>query len=75
VSFDIGLGQGESNQEFDAYIKALQNVVGVNQAAFGAAVADGETGLSAWSWLPYAAGVVLLALVAAALYPRLREYR
>ena len=75
VNIDIGMFPGDSNYSFAAYIKALQHVVDINQAAFDAAAADGETGLSAWSWLPYVAGAFLLALVGAALYPRLREYR
>lgn len=75
VNIDIGRLPGDSNYQFDAYIKALQNVAGLNQSAFTAAIADGETGLSAWSWLPYPTLAVLLGLVAAALYPRLREYR
>jgi hypothetical protein len=75
VAIDIGLAPGDSNRAFEAYIKTLQHVVDINQAAFASAVADGENGLSAWSWLPYAAGAALLALIGAALYPRIREYR
>lgn len=75
VNIDIGTAPGDSNSSFDAYIKALRNVVDINQGAFTAAISDGESGLSAWSWLSYLVGTALLALIAAALYPRLREYR
>ena len=75
MNIDIGLVPGDSNYQFAAYTKALQNVVDLNQSAFTAAIADGQTGLSAWSWLPYPALAALLGLVAAAVYPRLREYR
>lgn len=75
VNIDIGMSPGDSNYDFAAYIKALRHVVDINQAAFDGAVADGHAGLAVSSWLPYAAGVCLLALVGAALYPRLREYQ
>ena len=75
VNIDIGLAPGDSDYKFDAYIKALQHVIGINQTAFTAAVADGENGLSVWSWFPYLLGVGLFALIGLALYPRLREYR
>ncbi|HEU5332698.1 MAG TPA: hypothetical protein VFU73_08045 [Actinocrinis sp.] len=75
VNVDIGLAPGDSNYSFGQYINAMRHVVDINQTAFTAAIADGETGLAVWNWLPYAAGAVLLGLVAAALYPRLREYR
>ena len=75
VNIDIGTAPGDSNSSFDAYIKALRKVVDINQGAFTAAIGDGESGLSVWSWLSYLVGTALLALIAAALYPRLREYR
>jgi hypothetical protein len=72
---DIGLGSGQSNHDFAQYINSLQTVIGINETAFTGAVADGRNSLAVWTWLPYVVGVLLLAMVAVALYPRLREYR
>lgn len=75
VTFDIGVAAPDSNYYFGAYVDSLQKIIDINQSAFTAAVGDGENGLSAWSWLPYVVGPALLALIALALYPRVREYR
>jgi hypothetical protein len=75
VNFDIGLSKGQSNYDFGRYINDLQKVIDLNQSAFEAAVADGQNSLSAWSWLAYFIGALLMALVGVALFPRLREYR
>jgi hypothetical protein len=75
VRFDVGTGAGQSNAAFYKYDQALLGIIGINQNAFHAAIDDGRSALSVWTWLPYAAGVAVLALVGAALYPRLREYR
>jgi hypothetical protein len=60
---------------FHRYDQALLGIIGINQNAFSAAVADGRSALDVWAWLPYAVGVAVLVLVGVALYPRLREYR
>ena len=75
VAFDIGTQAGQSNYRYYAYDQALGRVIAINEDAFRSAVADGQSGLAVWVWLPYATGAVLLALIGAALYPRLREYR
>ena len=75
VTLDVGTGQGQSNYEFYQYDTALQSVITINQNAFHAAIDDGVSSLSPWTWLPYAAAIAVLALTGAALYPRLREYR
>ncbi|HEV3169726.1 MAG TPA: hypothetical protein VGZ32_05285 [Actinocrinis sp.] len=75
VAVDIGLDKGQSNYDFGQYIDDLQGVIGINQQAFTAAVSDGQSTAAPWTWLPYVIGVLLLALVGVALYPRLAEYR
>lgn len=75
VKVDVGTTQGLSNYTFNQYDAALQNTIAVNQNAFQGAIDDGLNELSPWSWLPYAAAVLALALTIVALYPRLREYR
>jgi hypothetical protein len=75
VAVDIGTQPGQSNYAYYQYDQALNHVIAINQGAFQAAIADGQSALDIWNWLPYATGSVLLACVAAALYPRLREYR
>jgi hypothetical protein len=74
VAFDIGLQKGQSNYEFGAYNQALLKVIAINQSAFQAAVSQGTSELGVWDWLPFALVVALPVLIAAALYPRLREY-
>lgn len=75
VKLDIGTTPGYSNYAFYQYDTALQSVIKINEDAFNAAIDDGVNSLSVWTWLPYAAAAAVLALTAAALYPRLREYR
>jgi hypothetical protein len=75
VGFDVGTAPGQSNYAFYQYDKALQGIIAINQSAFHTAITDGQARLGMWTWLPYAAGVALVALVGVALYPRLREYR
>ena len=74
VAFDIGLQKGQSNHDFAQYNANLQMVIGINQSAFQAAVSQGTSELGVWDWLPFALVVVLPVLIAAAVYPRLREY-
>ena len=75
VAFDIGTQAGQSNYRYYQYDQALGHIVAINEDAFRSAIADGRSALGIWSWLPYAIGAALLALIGAAIYPRLREYR
>lgn len=75
VAFDIGTQAGQSNYRYYQYDQALGHIITINEDAFRSAIADGQSGLGIWVWLPYVAGALLLALIGAALYPRLREYR
>ncbi|MBR7836100.1 hypothetical protein KDL01_22680 [Actinospica durhamensis] len=76
VAFDIGLGAGQSNYDFGRYTNALALVVGDNQGAFDAAVAQGRAGVGAAAWTTAALGwAVLVLLIAQSGRLRLREYR
>lgn len=75
VSFDIGTAPGDSDAAFYQYDNSLRQVIAINNEAFTAAVADGQRALGAWAWLPYPTAVLLILLIGAAVYPRLREYR
>ncbi len=71
----VGTEANQSNAAFYKYDQALLGIIGINQNAFRAAIDNGQSALGVWTWLPYAAGIAVLVLVGAALYPRLREYR
>jgi hypothetical protein len=75
VAFDVGTGPGQSNTAFYRYDQALLGIIAINQGAFHTAIDDGRGALGPWAWLPYANGLLVLVLLAAGLYPRLREYR
>jgi hypothetical protein len=75
VSFDIGTAPGQSDYAFYQYDSALRSVIAINQNGFRTAVAAGQSASGLWTWLPYASAAALLALIAVAVYPRLREYR
>jgi hypothetical protein len=75
VAFDVGTQAGQSNYAFYQYDSALQDIIGINTKAFDAAISNGQSSLTTWSWLPFLAGAAVLALTAGAVYPRLREYR
>lgn len=75
VAFDVGQRQGNANYDFSLYTGDLQKTIDINEHAFTAAVSASQSSLAVWTWLPYLIGVLLLALITAALHPRLREYR
>jgi hypothetical protein len=67
---------GTSNEHFDRYVSALDKLVDINQDAFDASIADGEDALDGWTGpIPYGAGILVVALVAVGVWPRLNEYR
>lgn len=75
VAFDVGTQPGRSNYAYYQYDQALTHIIAINRDVFRAAIADGQAGLAVWTWLGYAAGAVVLLLIGAAFYARLREYR
>ena len=76
VSIDIGLSAGQSNYDFNHYMTALGQVIGINTQYFNAAVSAGQSGLGVTAWAELViAELILLAFVTQAGYLRLREYR
>jgi hypothetical protein len=75
IAYDTSYASGGSNADFGAHDAALQQVIGVNAAAFHAAVHDGSSQLD--TDIPLLAGgasaVVLLCLLG--VRPRLVEFR
>jgi len=76
VSIDIGLSTGQSNYDFNQYMAALRQVIGINTQYFDAAVSAGQSGLGVTAWAELViVELILLAFVTQAGYMRLREYR
>ena len=67
--------RGRAAADFTAYDRSLQELIGVHQKEFDAAVADGGDGTSGWYAILPVAGVVIVLLVLAGVRPRLAEYR
>lgn len=60
---------------FRAYEVALAELTDLHAGAFDAGIARGDAALAPWTWLLPAGGLLLLALVALGVRPRLAEYR
>ncbi|MER5794888.1 hypothetical protein [Streptomyces sp. NPDC001980] len=75
VEFCMGWEAGTSNAHFGAWMTALDEVTGINRAHFDASVAAGRSEMT--GRLPYACGLLLLAMVLTGLglRPRLAEFR
>ncbi|MEU6975465.1 hypothetical protein [Streptomyces sp. NPDC046371] len=75
IAFCISWEPDKSNAHFGAWTKALDDVTGINQAAFDGAVRDGRD--TATGLLPWAVGALLAAgvLTVLGLRPRLAEFR
>ncbi|WP_426404896.1 hypothetical protein ACN9M0_35190 [Streptomyces sp. R-07] len=75
IVFCICWEPDKSNAHFGAWMKALDDVTGINQAAFDRAVRDGRDAEA--DRLPWAVGALLAAgvLVVLGLRPRLAEFR
>jgi hypothetical protein len=74
VRFDTSPAPSDSDGAFTAYAAAVQNVIGINAAAFTSNINAGVDELTLWDWLPLAAGLVAAGLAVAGVRPRLREY-
>ncbi|WP_246251112.1 MULTISPECIES: hypothetical protein [Actinomadura] len=61
--------------DYVRYDKSLQSLIEAHQAAFRAAVADGEGGTEGWYGVLPVAGVIIIALTLIGVRPRLAEYR
>ena len=76
IAFDTSYARGNSNYAFTQYDNALLAVIAINQHAFNAAITAGQHGVSGWTGLiPAAAVILIIALLLAAVLPRLAEYR
>jgi hypothetical protein len=75
IAFCTSYAPGQSNYAFDQYDKALAALIAINQNAFTAAIDDGQQELVGWSFIPWLAGLVILALTVAGVVPRITEYR
>jgi len=76
IQYCIGDAENSSNHFFNRYDDALVDLIAINQRAFDTSVAAGESGVGGWTGaLPYGAAALIIALVAAGVWPRLAEYR
>jgi CHASE3 domain sensor protein len=76
IQYCIGDAENSSNHFFNQYDDALVDLIDINQRAFDTSVAAGESGVGGWTGaLPYGVAALIIALVAAGVWPRLAEYR
>jgi hypothetical protein len=76
INFDTNADNpGSSDQAFDAYSKALGDVIATNEAHFASAMPAAENGIGTWTWLPYVLSLLLIGLTVLGTRPRLTEYR
>jgi hypothetical protein len=76
IAFDTSYAHGNSNWAFTQYDNALSAVIAINQHAFNAAINAGRQGVNGWTGLiPGVTVILVIVLLAAAVHPRLAEYR
>lgn len=76
VAYDTSTAPGNSNYDFNQYDTALTDVIQINQTAFTTAVHTGQDALAGWNALVPGIGTLLIiALVAIGVWPRIAEYR
>lgn len=76
IDFDTNADTpGTSDQAFNAYSKALGDVISLNEAQFKSSLPAAKDGIGTWTWLPYVLTVLLIGLAVLGLRPRLNEYR
>jgi hypothetical protein len=75
IAFCTSYAPGASNYAFDQYDKALATLIAINQNAFTAAIDNAQHDLRGWSFIPWLAGLAILALTVAGVVPRITEYR
>ena len=76
IDFDTNADSpGSSDQAFNAYSKALGNVIALNESHFESAMPAAKNGIGTWTWLPYVLSLLLIGLTVLGLRPRLTEYR
>ncbi len=75
IAFCTSYAPGASNYAFDQYDQALAALIAINQAAFTTSIDSGQRELDGWQVIPWAAGLIILVLIAGAAAGRLAEYR
>lgn len=76
IAYDIGTAPGQSDWAFNNWDAALGTVITINENAFTAAIADGNSTGTGWTGLiPTAAAAVIIGLTVAGTWRRLAEYR
>ncbi|HEY4454288.1 MAG TPA: hypothetical protein VGN81_08250 [Pseudonocardiaceae bacterium] len=76
IQFDIGVTPGNSDADFNAYDKALVNLIQINQGAFTADIGAAQSELSGWSLtIPLITALLVIGLLTLGLRPRIAEYR
>lgn len=66
---------GSSDRAFNDYAKALDDLIGLNQAHFDSSMPAARDGIGTWTWLPYVLALLMIGLTLLGLRPRLAEYR
>jgi hypothetical protein len=74
VALCLSTSPGGSNYVFDEFDDSLKKTIDINQAQFDAKIADGVSAFAGFQWIHYAAALVLGALIAAGIWPRIQEY-
>ena len=75
ITFDTGTGPTQSGGIYEAYLSRLRAVTAINETAFSASTASALGNLGAWTALPILAALLILALTAFGVRPRLAEYQ
>ena len=75
IAFCTSYAPGASNYAFDQYDKSLAALIAINQKAFTGAIDDGRSDLRGWQFVPWIAGLAILALIVIGVVPRITEYR
>jgi hypothetical protein len=75
IAYATSVSHGSSGYDFQRFDAALQTGVNIDQGYLTAYVAESDSRLSPWTWLPPVAAVLIAALAVAGVWPRLREYQ
>jgi hypothetical protein len=65
---------GGSDYVFDQFDDALRKTIDINQAQFDSKITDGINAFAGFQWIHCAAALLLCALIAAGIWPRIQEY-
>ena len=74
IAFCTSYRPGQSNYAFDQYDQALTALIGINQTAFTANIADADADLHGWTVIPWLVLTAFALLLAAGAWRRFAEY-